>query len=172
MKRILFAMCALFVCLATFAGDNIKIKSGKAAFMQQAVKVCVAFDWSNATWDNRQSLKEQLGADYDKYLKDGEASFIEGFQKGAKTVTYTANAGEAQYKITVSVQALDYFFGMGTFAPGHKHKLTATITATDASGNVVYTAYADTFTGGRDSVKYDSYKKCMKAAGEKVASFK
>lgn len=173
MKKFLLALCALFICMATFAGDNLKIKSGKASFMKEPVKVCIVLDWSNATWDNKIDLKSQLNDEYDKYLKEGEQALVEGFKDKAKKVTYTADASEAQYQITIKVKALDYFYGVMSFIPGHKHKITADITATNtATGEEVYRAYADTFEGGRDFVKYDSYIKMMRDTGEKLGSFK
>jgi hypothetical protein len=83
MKKLLVTLCALIMCLSSFAGD-IKVIEGKASMTKREGLAEVIFLWDNAKYADRISLKEQWKDDYEKYRKDGEEFLIAGFNENAK----------------------------------------------------------------------------------------
>ena len=80
MKKIYLTFCMAMFAVFAFAG-GIKVSKGKASFMKKECSISVVFDWSNAKWDKGVSVKEQWNEEYEAYVENGEAQFIEGFNK-------------------------------------------------------------------------------------------
>ena len=173
MKKLLVTLCALIMCLSSFAGD-IKVIEGKASMTKREGLAEVIFLWDNAKYADRISLKEQWKDDYEKYRKDGEEFLIAGFNENAKKLSITTSEKEkANYSIEIEFENFDYFFSAMSVVPGHKHKVWAKIKITDkTSDKIVCVLKVIEFKGGRDLVKYDSYTEMMHDLGKELAVLK
>ena len=85
MKRFYVIFCMALITMFAFAG-GIKVSKGKASYMKTEGKIFVVFDWTNAKWDHGKSVKAQWGEEYDAYVEQGEAQFVEGYNKESKKV--------------------------------------------------------------------------------------
>ena len=83
MKKFCLTFCMVMIAVLAFAG-GIKVNKGKATYMKNEGKMFVVFDWKDAQWDKEKPVKEQWTEEYDSYVENGEAQFIEGFNKKSK----------------------------------------------------------------------------------------
>lgn len=172
MKKIYLTFCMAMIAMFAFAG-GIKVSKGKASFMKKECKIAVAFDWSNAKWNNEQPVKEQWKDEYDSYVENGEAQFIEGFNKKSKKAEMLKDGSPSDYLMTVKFSNFDKFYSVTSIVPGNKHKIWAKITVTDKeSGEVICTYNVKEFKGGRDFSIFDSYKEAMRDLGSELAETK
>lgn len=173
MKKILLALCALFVCFSGFAKE-IEVVEGKAQMKKREGLAYITFNWENALWDKKTPIKEQWGGeDYSKYVTEGEKAFIATFNEKAKKLQTTDNASEANYSIAIEFVNFDYYFSAMSFVPGHKHKVWADITITDnTTGEVVCKIKVIELAGDRDFVKFDSFPKMMQLLAEEITKLK
>lgn len=162
-------MLVMLVYSVSMMGESLKVTSGSTKFLKSEGTVSVIWNWENATFADKETLKAAWGDTYEKHLTDGEKSFIDGFNDVSKKLKATQSTDGATYTMTITVTNIDYFFSAMSVVPGHKHTIWATIEVKDASGNTICTMKAERFKGGRDFVKYDSYKELMSDFGKKVA---
>lgn len=158
---------SMVVCAA-----EIKVVSGKASFMKQEYFAVVLFNWDEAKFDNRESLKDYWNEDFEKYLSEGKKKFIEGFNDSSKKVKFV-DTDLAGYIFNVEVTNIDYFFSAMSMVPGHKHKIWCTITVIEKStGKEVCKIDVKEFKGGRDFSKFDSFTEMMLDFGKQVGKIK
>ena len=81
---------------------------------------------------NHQTTKQPK---YNKYVEEGEAAFIAGFNEENKKLKATTKAGNADYTMTVEVRKIDYFFSATSIIPGHKNDIWVNVTMRDKAGN-------------------------------------
>ena len=161
MKRFYVTFCMALITMFAFAG-GIKVSKGKASFMKTEGKIFVVFDWTNAKWDNDKSVKEQ-----------GEAHFVEGYNKESKKVKIIKDESSADYIMTVKFTNFDRFYSMMSVVPGNKHKIWAVITVVDKkNGEVICEYNVKEFKGGRDFSIFDSYTESMSDLGSELAETK
>lgn len=169
MKKIYLTICMTMIAVFAFAG-GIKVSKGKAAYMKKEGKISIVFVWSSAKWDNQKPVKEQWTDEYDAYVENGEAQFIEGFNEKSKKVKIVKDDSSADYVMTITILNVDRFYSMMSIVPGNKHRITAEIKVTDKKTDEVICIYnAEEFKGGRDFSIFDSYKEAMKDFGSKLA---
>ncbi len=68
MKRFITALFAITLCLVSFAGNPVKIVTGKAnakGIMADNATAAIKFDWSDTTYDGKQSISDYFGKDCD-----------------------------------------------------------------------------------------------------------
>ena len=171
MKKIMMLFSVMLISLAVTAAD-IKVVSGKASFMKREGSAVVLFNWDDAKYDNKESMKDYWKDDYDQYISEGKKKFIEGFNKSSKKVKL-GDSDDAGYTFTVAVANIDYFFSVMSFIPGHKHTIWCTITITEkATGNEICKINVDEFKGGRDFSKFDSFTEMMHDLGKYIGKMK
>lgn len=172
MKRFYVTFCMALITMFAFAG-GIKVSKGKASFMKTEGKIFVVFDWTNAKWDNDKSVKAQWGEEYDAYVEQGEAHFVEGYNKESKKVKIIKDESSADYIMTVKFTNFDRFYSMMSVVPGNKHKIWAVITVVDKkNGEVICEYNVKEFKGGRDFSIFDSYTESMSDLGSELAETK
>lgn len=171
MKRIYLTICMITIATLAFAG-GIKVSKGKANYMKKEGTISVVFDWSDAKWDKEKPVKEEWKKEYDAYIENGEAQFIEGFNKKSKTIKIVKDES-SDYIMTVKFTNFDKFYSMMSIVPGNKHRISAEITVTDKnSGEIVCVYNVNEFKGGRDFSIFDSYKEAMQDLGNDLAGTK
>lgn len=172
MKKIYLTLCMAMIAVFAFAG-GVKVSKGKATFMKSECKIAVVFDWSNAKWNEQQPVKEQWKDEYDAYVENGEAQFIEGFNKKSKKAQIVKEDSSADYLMTIKFSNFDKFYSMMSVVPGNKHKIWGEITVTDKkTGDVICTYNVKEFKGGRDFSIFDSFKESMRDLGSELAETK
>lgn len=158
--------------LKPIAGD-LKVTNGKASFQKNEGTVAFVFNWDNAQWDNKMSVKEQWNDEYDKYVTEGEKAFVAGYVENSKKMSVVDDATTANYIVTVEFTNFDYFFSAMSFVPGHKHKVWANfVVVNTTTGEEECRIVAKEFKGGRDTVKFDSYTEMMNNLGKEFAKCK
>ena len=172
MKKICLTFCMAMIAVLTFAG-GIKVSKGKASFIKKEGKVAVVFDWNNAKWNNEKPIQQQWVDDFDFYVENGKTKFIEGFNKKSKKVKIVNDGTSVDYIMSIKLLNFDRIFSMWSMVPGHKYKVWAEITVTDANTNDIICVYnVKEFKGGRDFSALDSYKECMFDFGTELAETK
>ena len=168
MKKLLFTLMMLLVSCVTFAGD---VTSGNKKFLKNEGTMLMVFDWANAEYGEKGSLKEHWADDdpgYERRVSDAQKTILAAFNKKSKKMK-AVTSGTADYTMTVKIEKIDYFFSVMSIVPGHKHTVWATVTVTDKTGAKVCEMKYERFKGARDFVAYDSYIKLMEAFGEALA---
>lgn len=172
MKKICLTFCMAMIAMLAFAG-GIKVSQGNAKFMKNEGVIAVFFDWSNAKWNFEKPVKEQWDAEYEAYVENGEAQFIEGFNKKSKKIKIVKDASSTDYVMTVKFSNFDKFFSAMSIVPGNKHKIWGEITVVDKKTNEVICVFkVDEFKGGRDFSIFDSFKESMSDLGSDLAGKK
>lgn len=171
MKRFSLTLCLTLFAVFAFAG-GIKVSQGKASFMKNEATINVVFNWKDAKWNNEIPVKEQWNDEYQAYVENGEACFIEGFNKSSKKVKITKDS-TADYVMTINFSNFDKFFSAMSIVPGNKHKIWGEIVVTDKkTGDVVCKYLVKEFKGGRDFSVFDSFKESMEDLGSELAGIK
>ena len=171
MKRLYLTFCVAMFTLFAFAG-GIKVSQGKTSFMKSDGTISVVFNWNDAQWNNEKPVKEQWNDEYQSYVNEGEACFIEGFNKSSKKVKIV-KGDASDYIMTVNFSNFDKFFSAMSIVPGNKHKIWAEITVTDRkTGEVICKYNVKEFKGGRDFSVFDSFKESMEDLGSELAGTK
>ena len=172
MKKLYLTFCMTMIVAFAFAG-GIKVSKGKATYMKNEGKMFVVFDWADAQWNNEMPVKEQWKEEYDAYVENGEAQFIEGFNKKSKKVMIVKDESSADYIMTIKFSNFDKFFSVMSLVPGNKHKIWGEITVKDKkTGEVICTYIVKEFKGGRDFSIFDSFKESMLDLGSELAETK
>ena len=163
MKRFFLALCCFILCGNMFA--SIKIKEGSNSFMKSNGVAKIIFDWSEAQWDNWETLPEHWGNEYETYVRNGEKSFIHGFNEAGRKVLIKKDAADSNYEITVKWENFDVFW-----LPRAKHKVWATITVKSmVTGDVICVYKVKEFVGHGDFIKRESFTDMMEDLGEAIA---
>ena len=79
MKKTFTVLALLLISTLTFAAKPLKVKSGDLSFKQEAVLARLVMDYSNATWEGRQSSEEFCGEDYGS--RTASVSWLVGMEK-------------------------------------------------------------------------------------------
>ena len=173
MKKILFTIVSLLVTVNMFAGSSIKVKEGDASFMKNSGTVAVVINWDNAQWNKEMPVREHWTEEYDTYVSEGYAKFVEGFNEKSKSLKVADSAEGATYVMNIEVTNVDRFWSAMSVVPGNKHKMWGTVTVTEkATGKVVCVYSLNEFKGGRDFSILDSFKEMMKNLGKELAEQK
>ena len=172
MKKIYLTICMAMMAVLAFAG-GIKVSKGKANYMKNEGKMTVVFDWTNAQWNNEGPVKDQWKEEYEAYVENGEAKFIEGFNDKSKKVKIVKGESSPNYVMTIKFSNFDRFYSMMSIVPGNKHKIWAEITVSDKNtGEVICVYNVKEFKGGRDFSIFDSFKESMEDLGSELAGTK
>ena len=111
--------------------------------------------------------------EYDAYVENGEAQFIEGVNKKSKKVVIVKDDSSADYIMTIKFSNFDKFFSVMSLVPGNKHKIWGEIIVKDKkTGEVICTYIVKEFKGGRDFSIFDSFKESMLDLGSELAETK
>ena len=176
MKRTLLTAILAVAAVVAFAGNPLKIISGKdqiKAIMKDDATAVVVFDWSKAKYDNDESLKEQWGKDYKYIVKDCEESFIEGFNDHSKKLELESESDDAKYKFILTVTNVDRFFAAMAFVPAHEAKVWGNLKIVDiASGQTLVEIDIDEAEDGQHVDIRQCYGETFEELGEKVARLK
>ncbi len=159
------------------AGNPLKVTTGKdelKSIMKESATLEVAFDWSNATYDNKKDLKEEFGSDYDWIINDCQTKFIEGFNETAKNVKLSATAtADAKYKCVLIITTVDRFFAAMRFVPRHESKMWGTFKiVTSDTNETVVEVNIDEAEDGTDMSPKECYGKTFFKLGEKLGNLK
>lgn len=175
MKKLFVALCALFVCVAAFAGNPLSVVNKttdlKSLFKNNAT-ACLVIDWSQTLYDNQKKASEEFGSDYDFIKNDCASKFIEGFNHRSKGLKLTTEKQGADYKFMLTVKNLDSFVNVMGFGPRTEAKMWGTLKIVDASGTTVAEIKIDEAEDGTDYVKKEAFGKTFLLLGDRVAKLK
>ncbi len=176
MKRLITALFAITLCVTAFAGSPIKVVTGKAnvkAIMADNATAAIKFDWTNTTYDGKQSIADYFGKDCDFVVNDCQSKFVAGFNTASKGLKLADQAEGAKYIFTLTVSKVDCFFAAMRFVPRHESKMWGNLTISSAeTGEKLFEANIDEAENGCDFVRNESFGKTFAILGEKVAKLK
>ena len=177
MKKMLVALCALFVSVSLSAGNPLKVTNAKTSlkeFFKKDAKAYLVLDWNKTQYDNKKTALEEFGAtDYDFIKKDCAEKFIEGFNNKSKGVKLSDKKDGANYKFLIKVSNLDSFTNVMGWGARTEAKMWGTLTITDAaSGETVAEINIDEAEDGTDYVRREAFGKTFLLLGERVAKMK
>ena len=176
MKRLLLTAILALSAVIAFAGNPLKIVNGKdqvKTIMKENTTVVVEFDWSQAKYDNKKTLKEQWEGDYDYIVNDCEESFIKGFNENAKKLKMAKEADNAKYKFVLTVTNIDRFFAAMAFIPQHEAKMWGTLTIVDiASNQTLAEVRIDEAEDGQHVDVKQCFGETFEELGEKIAKLR
>ena len=176
MKRILLTAVLTLSAMVTFAGNPLKIISGKdqvKTIMKESATVVVVYDWSHAKYDNQATLQEQWGEDYDYIVADCEMSFIKGFNENAKKLGMAKESDNAKYKFILTIDNVDRFFAAMAFIPQHEAKMWGSLKIVDiATNQTLAEIRIDEAEDGQHVDIKQCYGETFEELGEKVAKLK
>ena len=176
MKRIILTAVLVFSAMMSFAGNPLKIISGKyqvQTIMKESATVVVVYDWSQAQYDNKKALKKEWGDNYDLIVEDCEKSFIEGFNDNAKKLRIDQTSENARYRFVLTIKNVDRFFAAMAFIPAHEAKMWGTLTILDNMTNQTLAEIDidEAEDGQHVDIRY-CYGETFEELGEKVAKLK
>ena len=172
MKKICSTFCMVMIAVVVFAG-GVKVNKGKTTYMKTEGKMFVVFDWEDARWNNEMPVKKQWNEEYEAYVENGEAQFIEGFNNKSKKIMIVQDESSADYVMIIKFLNFDKFYSMMSLVPGNKHKIWGEIMVKEKkTGEIICTYTVEEFKGGRDFSIFDSYKESMRDLGTKLAETK
>lgn len=176
MKRLITALFAITLCVVSYAGNPIKIVTGKAnakTIMADNATAAVKYDWSKTTYDGKQSISDYFGKDCDFVVNDCQEKFVTGFNTASKGLKLTDKEDGAKYIFTLTVSKVDCFFAAMGFVPGHEGKMWGKLTVCSAeTGETLLEADIDEAEDGRDLVRNESFGKTFGLLGKKIAKLK
>ena len=176
MKRFATLLFTLTLCLFTFAGNPIKIVTGKTAIkgiLSENATAVMQFDWTCATYDGKCSIGEELGEDAAFVVNDCQNKFVTGFNTKSKGLKLCEQSDGAKYKVLLTVTKMDCFFAAMSFVPRHEGKMWGKIAITSAeTGETLFEANIDEAEDGQDMVRKECFGKTFELLGEKVAKLK
>lgn len=173
MKKIFITLFMFVISFVSVYAGDLKVVDGKASYIKTGGTATVVFNWSEAQWDFKEPFKQHCGDEYQKYVSDGEKAFLEGFNSAKKPLQITTtDQSNVQYVISIDLTNFDEFFSAMSVVPGHKHKVWATVTVKDASGNMMCKYSVTEFKGGRDFSIFDSFTEMMRDFGKALANQK
>lgn len=176
MKKISIILIALFACTVAFAGNPIKLITGKKEaknLMKLNVTMCVNYDWSNAKYDTDKELKDQWGVDYDYIINDCEKSFINGFNENSNGPVFTASDENAQYSLLLKITNVDSYFSVMSIPARYEAKMWGHLTiVSNSTGSVVLEAEIDEAEDGKDFVPRDCFGKTFGELGKTISKMK
>ncbi len=141
--KILFSTVCMMLC--SFA---LMAKSKVPQFVREKANVVVNIDFSNATWEKKQSFKDWCGDAYNERVSISNESFKKSLSKEYKGLTVVGSKSDAKYEINVHVDNLK----RKTELNGeYEFKIYGKIDVVDVkSGKTVYTYKAKGVDGGDD----------------------
>lgn len=166
MKKIIFAFfCVTISYLSVYAGSEIKITQGQRNVLNENLSIPITFNWEGATWDNRLSLKEQLGADYDANIESAQDAFITEFNKikGCKLVE---KESDSEYSAVFEIQRMDGHMGVG-LKVGWESLVWGTFTIYK-NNELILEIKISKFEGPKDLSRDDSIAKVFKKLASKI----
>lgn len=176
MKRFITALFAITLCLVSFAGNPVKIVTGKAnakGIMADNATAAIKFDWSDTTYDGKQSISDYFGKDCDFVVNDCQKKFVESFNTASKGLKLTDQTEGAKYIFTLTVSKVDCFFAAMRFVPRHESKMWGKLTVCSAeTGETLLEANIDEAENGCDFVRNESFGKTFGLLGERIAKLK
>lgn len=108
MKKTFTILALLLISTLTFAAKPLKVKSGDLSFKQEAVIARLVMDYSNATWEGRQSYEEFCGEDYGSRVQQSAIAVMTGFNSFNPALKISLDEdAEAKYTITVRLAELE-----------------------------------------------------------------
>lgn len=176
MKRFITALFAITLCVVSFAGNPVKIVTGKAnakGIMADNATAAIKFDWSKTTYDGKQSISDYFGDDCNFIVTDCQSKFVESFNEASKGLKLTDKEESAKYIFTLTVSKVDCFFAAMGFVPGHESKMWGKLTVCSAeTGDTLLEADIDEAEDGRDFVRNESFGKTFGILGKRIAKLK
>lgn len=141
--KILFSTICIMLCSFT-----LMAKPKVPQFVREKANVVVNIDFSQATWEKKQSFKDWCGDAYDERVSISNESFKKSLGKEYKSLTVVGSKADAKYEINVYVDNLKRKTEMNG---EYEFKIYGKIDVVDVkSGKIVYTYKAKGVDGGDD----------------------
>lgn len=170
MKKTITIIALLVISTLTFAGKPLKVKSGNINFLKEDAVAKIEMDYSNTTWEKKNSYKEFCAEEYDGRVEQSGISFIEGFNTTSKALKLTNSDEEAQYTLVVHVADLERKFQDIAY---FYIRVCGTITVmNNQTGEEVCEIEIDKLSGSASFVPNDRLASCFKTLGVKLAKMK
>lgn len=101
MKRVIFAIIAVFAIMGTQAAD-LKLTSGKTAALKDNASAVFVLDLTGTRWEEDNDFKEWCGKDYQIRIDKATNGFINGFNDSSKHLKISSDS-DARYTIRIKV---------------------------------------------------------------------
>lgn len=130
MKKILAILLLSVVTATCYAGDKLKLVSGDVSSFKNGGTATVVIDFTNTTYDKKKPLrKDTRYTNIDNLIPNFTEEFVREFNENSKKFQLM-ESGNAEYKMTVVVDDLDYHVNVMSFKGAHATELEGTITFT------------------------------------------
>ena len=171
MKNILSTIILSLLCITTYA--DINTISGNWSFLNEETTAIVAFDYSEATWEDESYYEQWCGDDFEQRVQLGYGSFILGFNNESSKLKIKQEDSSAKYRITVKINKLEESHGSlmkgGLWGRYYISCFGTIIVEEISTGEVVCTAIIEDEEGEQDLMIEDRLAKCFNALGKATA---
>lgn len=125
-------------------GDNRSIMGFLKENLSDSPVIRVEMDFSNSTWEKKESFKSFCGDTYDERIVISKNAFINAFNKSSRDLTMSDSNGSDKFHIVVKVNNLSRRVSLMRIPPRIKVEIEGVLMVVEtATGTVVKTMNYD-----------------------------
>lgn len=174
MKQLVLLMVAMLAGYSMNAAPALKVANGNwADVVQEETLALVEFEYSNTTWEKKESYKTFCEGEYEQRVENSIKDFVAGFNKQSSNLKLVNDDPKAKYKLIFRINNLERKLGTGFQVGKFRIKVYGQIEVVDlASNDCVCKIIVNGHVGGWDYVPNDRLSKCFTSLGEELLNLK
>lgn len=170
MKKLFLFLITAFIAVTVNAASPLKIVFGTTSFLRTGTNAYVEMDFSNATWEKEETLKQHFQNEYDELINTSQSTFINAFNSSSNQLKFVGKEEKPQYKIVIKFDNLHATVG-GFYRKYVRVWGTATIIDLSSNEEVCIIKITK-LDGDGDYVTKEATWKSFKKLGELLAKLK